>query len=241
MGSSRTLRAGRELRRATCGRHTAWNLAHHQSTVCACLCGRSRLMCVAAGCVQDNGFAPGPVEFEGFVVQAQEGKDAKRGQKGIRSGSPGQRRRGNSPGQRQSRLPGLNGANGPGTNGGPRQRTPYQMENSNGLNGQRRPTPRRGARGTGFSPRGNQQAQQQGGQRAQQQQAQGWTTGSEAPGHVTTAKLSPRKGTASAQNEQRTSPETDPPDSPPQDEVRAGIRLLCFVLLAAFVLPSSLP
>jgi hypothetical protein len=198
-------------------------------------------MCVAAGCVQDNGFAPGPVEFEGFVVQAQEGKDAKRGQKGIRSGSPGQRRRGNSPGQRQSRLPGLNGANGPGTNGGPRQRTPYQMENSNGLNGQRRPTPRRGARGTGFSPRGNQQAQQQGGQRAQQQQAQGWTTGSEAPGHVTTAKLSPRKGTASAQNEQRTSPETDPPDSPPQDEVRAGIRLLCFVLLAAFVLPSSLP
>ena len=175
---------------------------------------------------QDNGFgfASGPVEFDGFVVQAQGGKDTKKGKKNMRSGSPGQRRRGNSPGQRQSRLPGLNGANGPATNGGPRQRTPYQMENSKGLNGQRRPTPRRGARGTGFSPRGNagqQAAQQQAAQKtAQQQQAQGWTTGSEAPGHVTTAKLSPRKTQANAENDQRTSPETDPPDSPPQDEVR---------------------
>ena len=144
--------------------------------------------------------------------------------------SPGQRRRGKSPGQRQSRLPGL-GANSPKTNGGPRQRTPYQMDQSSGLNGQRRPTPRRGARGTGYSPRGNtaqqaaqQQAQQQAAQQQavqqQQQQAQGWTTGNEAPGHVTTAKLSPRKGQPEPQSDpKRTSPETDPPDSPPTDDV----------------------
>jgi hypothetical protein len=172
--------------------------------------------------LQDNGFASGPVEFDGFVVQAQDGNDAKRATKNMRSGSPGQRRRGNSPGQRQSRLPGLSGSNGPTTNGSPRQRTPYQMDQSNGLNGARRPTPRRGARGTGFSPRGN----------SGQQQAHGWTTGSEAPGHVTTAKLSPRKSQANAQNEQRSSPETDPPDSPPQDEVRDTIRRLAPSLTA---------
>lgn len=153
---------------------------------------------------QQDGFAPGPVEFEGFVVQAQAGEAADPNNK-QRSGSPGQRRRGNSPGQRQSRLPGL-GANSPKTNGGPRQRTPYQMDQSAGLNGQRRPTPRRGARGTGFSPRGTQPgaqptpAQQATAQAAAvaQQQSQGWTSGSEAPGHVTTAKLSPRKGQAPA-------------------------------------------
>lgn len=181
------------------------------------------------------------MEFEGFVVQAQDGKDLKRGKKGMRSGSPGQRRRGKSPaGNRQSKLPGLGAAaNGPATSGGPRQRTPYQMENSNGLNGQRRPTPRRGTRGTGFSPRGNanqQAAQQQAQKTAHEQQAHGWTTGNEAPGHVTTAKLSPRKGQASAQGESRTSPETDPPDSPPQDEVRGAkimpsSALLCLLIL----------
>ena len=175
--------------------------------------------------LQDHAFASGPVEFDGFVVQAQEGNDATGGTKHMRSGSPGQRRRGNSPGQRQSRLPGLGGPNGPATNGSPRQRTPYQMDQSNGLSGPRRPTPRRGARGSGFSPRGT------GGQ----QQAHGWTTGSEAPGHVTTAKLSPRKSQAHAQKEQRSSPETDPPDSPPQDEVRDAIRRLASSLASCTV------
>ena len=152
-----------------------------------------------------------------------------------RSGSPGQRRRGNSPGQRQARLPGL-GANNPKTSGGPRQRTPYQMDQSAGLNGQRRPTPRRGARGTGFSPRGTQPgaqttpAQQAAQQAATAQQSQGWTSGSEAPGHVTTAKLSPRKGQAPDPNNQK-GDAISPPDSPPQDEASAEARSLGSELL----------
>ena len=179
-----------------------------------------------------NGFASGPVEFEGFVVQA-DSKTAKNG----RSGSPGTGQRGRG---RNSRLPGL----GASPKNGERQGTPYQADQAamlsggrrptprhqtgeGSLNGPRRPSPRRGGRGTGFKQRGSNNNNGNAAPAAKEAPApptsEGWTVGSEAPGTVTSAKLSPRKSSAGPPSPKAGS-DISPPDSPPKED--AGTKSL---------------